>query len=111
MHPDCDVFESKKAFQRAKENVEKYYAVVAVLEEMNKSLFVFEKYIPRFFRSARNVYEQVMRERSNTPRNRNIYKPKIPKEVRNSLVGNFSVEIEFYEFCRARLQKQYLAVL
>ena len=111
MHLDCNVFESEKALQRAKDNVEKYYAVVAVLEEMNKSLYVFENYIPRFFRNGRKLYAQIMKETREKGVNKNIYKPKMPKEIRNRLMQNFAMEIDFYEFCKARLQKQYLTLL
>ena len=44
------------ALRKAKENVEKHYAVVGVLEEMNKTLTVLEHYVPRFFKGARDVY-------------------------------------------------------
>ena len=43
--------------QKAKRNVEKYYAVVGVLEEMNKTLTVLEHYIPRFFAGASDIYQ------------------------------------------------------
>lgn len=42
--------------QRAKQNVEQHYAVVGVLEEMDVTLQVYEKYIPRFFTGATKVY-------------------------------------------------------
>ena len=37
MKPECRVFGSKEAMKEAKKNVEKYYAVVGVLEELEKS--------------------------------------------------------------------------
>ena len=113
MHPDCDEFESEKALQRAKSNVEKHFAVVAVLEEIQKSLYVLENYIPRYFRDGRKVYDQLMKDNKKGKKgvNKNLYKPKMPKEVRKALMQNFTMEIDFYEFCKARLQKQYLALL
>ena len=42
--------------RKAKENVEKHYAVVGVLEELNKTLTVLEHYVPRFFKGAKDVY-------------------------------------------------------
>ena len=111
MHPDCLIFESFKALQRAKDNVEKHYAVVAVLEEMNKSLYVFENYIPRFFRHGTKLYNNLMKDTRGTRGvNKNLYKPKMSKEVRNQLMQNFTLEIDFYEFCKARLHKQYTAL-
>ena len=38
------------------ENVEKHYAVVGILEELNKTLTVLEHYVPRFFKGALNTY-------------------------------------------------------
>ena len=49
-------FNTEKALNKAKENVEKHYAVVGVLEEMNKTLTVLEHYIPRFFKGATDIY-------------------------------------------------------
>ena len=42
--------------KKAKENVEKSYAVVGVLEELNKTLTVLEHYVPRFFKGALDTY-------------------------------------------------------
>lgn len=42
--------------QNAKRNVEKYYSVIGVLEEMDITLKVLENYIPRFFTGANQVY-------------------------------------------------------
>lgn len=44
------------ALERAKLAVEKHYAVVGVLEDMNTTLTVLENYIPRFFQGATDVY-------------------------------------------------------
>lgn len=44
------------ALERAKHAVESQYAVVGVLEDLNTTLSVFEKYIPRFFSGATEVY-------------------------------------------------------
>ena len=37
-------------------NVESHYAVVGVLEDLNKTLTVLEHYVPRFFKGALNTY-------------------------------------------------------
>ena len=49
-------FNTEIALRLAKENVEKHYAVVGVLEELNKTLTVLEHYVPRFFKGAKDVY-------------------------------------------------------
>lgn len=42
--------------------------------------------------------------------NRNSFKPQVSDEVKKMLRQNFSREIEFYEFCKDRLNKQYRAL-
>ena len=49
-------FNTEVAMRKAMENVEKHYAVVGVLEDLNKTLTVLEHYIPRFFKGAKDVY-------------------------------------------------------
>lgn len=50
-------FNSPYALQKAKANVEQHYAVVGVLEELELSLKVLEKYVPLFFDGALDVYK------------------------------------------------------
>ena len=100
---------------RAKSNVDKHFVVVALLEDMEKSLVVLEHYLPRFFRGVSDVYRQYM-EKSRKGRgvNANLYKPKKPKtwqQIKDTLAANFTKEIDFYEYCRARLHKQYLTLV
>lgn len=44
------------ALARAKANVEHYFPVVGVLEELNKTLELFEQKIPYFFKGAQTLY-------------------------------------------------------
>jgi len=44
------------ALERAKFAVEQQYAVVGVLEDLNTTLSVLEKYVPRFFEGVRDIY-------------------------------------------------------
>ena len=63
-----------------------------------------EARLPRFFDGAYETYfndEQILKNK-----NRNHFKTKISEETRNILKTNFTYEIEFYEFCKERLQKQ-----
>ena len=43
--------------------------------------------------------------------NRNIYKPSVEESVKDIVRKNFTRELEFFDFCKQRLHKQYLAVL
>jgi dermatan/chondrotin sulfate uronyl 2-O-sulfotransferase UST len=51
----CSIFNSLEVMQRAKANVEKFYPVVGVLENLNKSLAVMEKLLPNVFKGATQV--------------------------------------------------------
>ena len=42
--------------------------------------------------------------------NRNIYKPPVAESTKELVRKNFTREIEFFEFCKQRLHKQYLAL-
>ncbi len=55
-HPHFRGFNTEIAMRKAMENVEKSYAVVGILEELNKTLTVLEHYVPRFFKGALNTY-------------------------------------------------------
>ena len=100
----CDKFGSRNALEIAKRNVDKYYAVVGVLEMMEKSLEVLEEYIPFYFHGARRAYNRMPRV------NRNKQKPPVTEELKKILKSNFSSELEFYDYCKQRLYKQYLAI-
>ena len=42
--------------------------------------------------------------------NRNIYKPPVAEETKNIVRKNFTRELEFFDFCKQRLHKQYMAL-
>lgn len=44
------------AYDRAKANVEKYYSVVGVLEEVNATIEVFENKMKYFFKGVQSLY-------------------------------------------------------
>jgi hypothetical protein len=95
------------ALERAKYAVESQYSVVGVLEDLNTTLSVFEKYIPRFFQGAKDVYWNEVNNFNKI--NKNMFKPPVSEEIKNIVRRNFTREIEFYQFCKQRLHKQYLA--
>jgi len=105
---ECTGFNTEIAMRKAKENVERHYAVVGVLEELNKTLTVLEHYVPRFFKGALDVYWKEINVFSKI--NRNIYKPPVLEEVKDIVRKNFTRELEFFDFCKQRLHKQYLAL-
>jgi len=105
---DCTGFNTEIAMKRAMEHVESHYAVVGILEEMNKTLTVLEHYVPRFFKGALNTYWEEIHMYSKI--NRNIYKPPVSEATKEIVRKNFTREIEFFEFCKQRLHKQYMAL-
>jgi len=105
--PECDIFDSRKALEIAKYNVENYYSVVGILEKWQETLQVFESYLPAYFKDVRKVYKEYMNEKIV---NSNNIKPKIPQYIKDRIAANFTMEIEFYEFCKQRFHKQLLAI-
>lgn len=101
-------FNAENPIERAKFSVETQFSVVGVLEDMNTTLAVLEKYIPRFFTGASDIYFNKIDNFQSC--NRNEFKPKVSEQVKNIVRQNFTREIEFYEFCRQRLKAQYAAV-
>ena len=103
--PICRKFNNPEALQKAKVNVEKFYKVVGVTEHINMTLKVLEHEMPEYFEGAEYIYhndEEVKRFRM-----KNAYKLPVSEEVMNIVRKNFTREIEFYEFCKQRLLKQY----
>ncbi|CAD7083097.1 unnamed protein product [Hermetia illucens] len=104
---DCMPFNSERALQIAKRTVESEYAVVGSWTDVNVTLTVLEHYIPKFFKGAHQIYHT---ESGGLASNTNPLKPHVSEEIKARVRANFSREIEFYEFCRQRLHKQYLAL-
>ena len=111
------------------------FAVVGVLENMEKSLTVLERYIPKYFDGATDAYfkekyhnaghsKDVDAEEQNNiitfterkgiiMKNGNTFKPVNPitNTSRKFIADLLSREIDFYQFCLQRLNKQYLAIV
>ena len=103
--PECDEFDGEAMLRRAVENVERYFAVVGVLEELDASVRILEALLPRYFSGAAEI---LARQPTETERhkNRNIYKQAQSRQFRAALAANLTREMEFYHFCRQRLRKQ-----
>ena len=97
-------FNNKKALEVAKVNVMKHYAVVGVTEMWEESLEVMEHTLPFFFSGVTEIYREQQIHRRN--QNQNFHKGFVSEEVKDIVRKNFSREIEFYEFCKKRLQVQ-----
>lgn len=106
-HNYCSDFNTDEALKAAKENVEKHYVVVGVLEDFNKTLKVFEHYMPEIFKGALDIYWNKLHGEK---KNQNKYRPSVDNAIRKVLTKNFTREIEFYDFCKQRLQRQYMSM-
>ena len=89
-------------------NVERSYAVVGVMEEFYLSMQILEKMVPRFFAGAPQIYSKLSRNLGAV--NKNIYQPKVDEKIKDLVRKNMTREVDFYNFCRQRLYKQYLLV-
>lgn len=97
---------SRWALQRAKFIIEHEYAVVGILERMNQTLAVLERYIPRFFSGAQHTYyDQGYARRHENKDIKN--KPELTEPVLEKLKQSLASEYELYEFCQQRLYSQF----
>ncbi|KAL1498115.1 hypothetical protein ABEB36_008968 [Hypothenemus hampei] len=99
--PRCMLLNDNWAFEKAKSNVEKYYQVVGVLEEMNITLQVLETKIPQFFSGVKSTYQRNLLENY-----KNKKDPDIPEEIEISLRKTLVKEMEFYYWIKNRLLSQ-----
>jgi hypothetical protein len=75
--------------------VERQFAVVGILEEMEKSLLVMEHYVPRFFSGVSTVYSN--RRDWQKQVNKNIYRPQVRTEIRDMVsLADSDQEINFH---------------
>ena len=49
-------------------------------------------------------------KRDRSPDNKNDFKVHTPEYIKIIIAKNFTQELEFYEFCKQRFQKQLLAI-
>lgn len=90
--------------REAKANVEQIYSVVGVLEDLSYTLAAFEAFVPKFFRGATEVFNQM--SSNSTLINPNPDKKPMTSRTKVFLEDKLNDEVEFYEFCRQKLHKQ-----
>ncbi|CAM1295130.1 Uncharacterised protein g1200 [Pycnogonum litorale] len=98
----CSVVGNRWALEKAKYNIEHYFAVVGVLEDMEKTLAVLENYVPLFFSGALKMYNK-----RNLHGNANKRKVPVSRRVKEMVKKNLTLEYELYAFIKRRLDKQY----
>ena len=101
---------SNEALKRAMSNVEHFYPVIGLVEEMNKTIAVMENVLPLFYAGVKKAYEGVVSvgyesanlAKYNAASEKYLQKPEFRKR--------WSLEYEFYTFLQKRLDQQYKAV-
>lgn len=101
--PRCLIVQNSWALDKARQNIERHFSVVGVLEDLNMTLTLLEKSVPIFFRGAAAFYHK-----EGLHENRNRSGPsKVAPWTRDMLRRNLSLEYELYEFVRQRLHAQW----
>ena len=103
--PICRKLNNIKALEKAKTNVEKHYSVVGITENINMTLAVLQVKMPEYFKDAAEFYHRDPETKRRQVKTAN--KLPISEKVMKILTANLTHEIEFYEFCKQRLQKQF----
>ncbi|XP_066586139.1 uronyl 2-sulfotransferase-like [Prorops nasuta] len=96
--PACTKKKSKWALNQAKENVIRWYPIVAILDHMEDSLMQLEKEFPNFFSGATNVYAANLSSKM-ASLTKVTLKPRTMKILRKYLAD----EVEFYKWLKFRL--------
>ncbi|KAL7642226.1 UNVERIFIED_CONTAM: hypothetical protein RMT77_006787 [Armadillidium vulgare] len=107
----CRLFSNQEGLEAAKKHVTEKFAVVGVLEDLEKTLIVLENYVPKFFKGAYKAYQDLKTKNPMALQNRNMYKPELESEFRKLLEKRFSTERKFYNFIKLRLNQQYEKLL
>ena len=101
----CFQFNNIEALEKAKSNVERFYSVVGITEDMSKTIKVLEDKMPEMFKGA--IAEYFNNTLVKAHRHKNPYKLPVSPKVKDMLVDKFRHEIDFYLFCKQRLENQY----
>ena len=96
----------------AKQYVQKFYPVVGVLEMFNETIIVLENLLPRYFKGATLLAQKAFIDayKDEKESNKN-HKKHVSNYVMEMVKRNMTYEIEFYRFCKDRLQEQYEDVM
>ena len=118
-----------EALQAAKYNLERHYAVVGVASDLETSLAVMERYLPRYFSGAASIYSRLPKSEFGQEFRRNgalvavanasdeAAAASVKGDHSSALIisekahavlrKNMSLEIEFYDFAAQRLLRQH----
>ncbi|XP_063238559.1 heparan sulfate 2-O-sulfotransferase hst-2-like [Bacillus rossius redtenbacheri] len=101
----CTELDNERALSVAMDNVERYFPVVGVLEELNATLAVLESTLSYFFKGVQRLYFDELLE---PHKNRNRKKPaEISPGTRSKLESSLRLEYVFHRWLRSRLLRQH----
>lgn len=96
----CRSGNSEWALHMAKRNVEKFYPVVGILEDLNMTISALENKLPYFFKGAMQIFEEKL---SVVLPKHGLQMDPIKKDLLKSVL---KTEYEFYEWIKKRLTQQ-----
>jgi len=97
---ECSKHNDRAALDAAKRNVENFYEVVGVLEDLELSIKILEKKIPQYFAGALELYQSSPEHVINKGKNK---ASKVSDLTKQLIRNNLTLEYEFYDFVRGRL--------
>ncbi|XP_068245565.1 heparan sulfate 2-O-sulfotransferase pipe-like [Palaemon carinicauda] len=100
----CLTLEDGWALQKAKANVEKFYSVVGILEDLHTTFQVLQHVLPDFFTNYQFTFHGIGRIVANK-RSEN-FQPPVSNVTKKFLRSYLREEIEFYKFIKRRLYVQ-----
>ncbi|KAF2348739.1 Sulfotransferase [Trinorchestia longiramus] len=122
--PYCRELGNEGAYVTAQRNLADHFSTVGVLEELNLTLAVLERKLPKFFTGVTELYYQQLggmelyyqqlggmelyyQQLVAPHRNKNYQRPpSISASAEAALKANLTFELKFYDLVRARLLKQ-----
>ena len=101
---------SSWAVEKAKHNVEKYFAFVGIVEDLEGSLEVLEELLPRYFKNAREIKHDKSQIKNDTY---TLNKAKTSEQTENFLKTQTSISLEYdlYNFVLSRYKDNRMKLL
>ncbi|TRY61458.1 hypothetical protein TCAL_03166 [Tigriopus californicus] len=100
----CRVMGSKKALDQAKRNAEQFFPVVGVVEDLHNTFAKLEEILPTYFTGVDLLFHHL----SDIQKNEDREVVQIDEEPLEVLQQALSLEIDFYNHIRHKLQKSVL---
>ncbi|KAI1294686.1 Uronyl 2-sulfotransferase [Halotydeus destructor] len=100
----CEKMNDKSALERAKDNVDKHFVVVGILEQFNRTLKVLEKLLPQYFEGATDAFYS---DHGGQHLNSHVTEYYVTDKARALLKKNLSLDYELYDYLVEKLERQF----